>query len=85
MNLHSHEVFYGTANRKKSIQDKMVIYLCGRHHNLSSEGIHFDHEFDLEEKRNAQKVWESTYGTREDFIKRYGQSYETDSRDEIDE
>ena len=77
-NLHSHEVFYGTANRKKSIEDGMVIYLCGEHHNLSNEGIHFDKKFDLQEKRNAQLIWEKTYGKkdpRKEFIRRYGRSY----------
>lgn len=74
--LHAHEVFYGTANRAKSIHDKMVIYLCGKHHNLTHEGIHFDKAWDMAEKRNAQKVWMEFYNkTEEDFIKRYGRSY----------
>lgn len=73
--LHSHEVFYGTANRKKSIQDKMVVYLCGKHHNLSSEGVHENISLDTAIKQIAQEKWEETYGNREDFIKRYGRSY----------
>ena len=77
-NLHSHEVFYGTANRKKSIEDGMVIYLCGDHHNLSDKGIHFNKKFDLQEKKKAQYIWELEYGKedpRAEFIKRYGRSY----------
>ena len=74
-NLHSHEVFFGKANRKKSIQDKMVVYLCGYHHNLSDKGIHFDEDLNLKTKREAQLVWEQTYGDRVQFIKRYGKSY----------
>ena len=71
----THEIFYGTANRKKSIEDGMVVNLCGEHHNLSSKGVHFDKELDLKLKQKAQKSWEERYGSREDFVKRYGKSY----------
>lgn len=71
----THEIFFGTANRKKSIQDGMVCNLCGKHHNLSSEGVHFNHELDVKLKQKAQKVWEDTYGDRTAFIKRYGRSF----------
>ena len=75
-NLHAHEVFGGSANRDKSKKDKMVIYLCGKHHNLSSEGIHSNRKWDLEEKRSAQIVWMDFYQkTEEQFIERYGRSY----------
>ena len=74
-----HEVFFGTANRKKSIEDKMVIYLCPKHHRLGGkECIHENREFDLREKRKAQIIWELEYGKddpRSEFIKRYGRSY----------
>ena len=73
--LRTHEVFYGTANRKKSIEDGMTIYVCDEHHNMSSSGIHFDKYWDLWEKKNAQVIWMQHYGTEEDFIKRYGKSY----------
>ena len=74
--LHRHEIFYGTANRKKSIADGMTVKLCGDHHNLSNEGVHFDKEFDLQLKRLGQIIWEEYYHkTKEDFIERYGKSY----------
>lgn len=74
-NLHTHEVFYGTANRKKSIEDGMQVRLCGMHHNLSEKGVHQNRELDLKLKRKAQARWEELYGTREEFIRRYGKSY----------
>lgn len=74
--LHHHEIFYGTANRRKSIEDGMQVWLCGKHHNLSNEGVHFDNELDLRLKRLGQIVWEEYYKkTKEDFIERYGKSY----------
>lgn len=71
----THEIFYGTANRKKSIEDGLVVNLCGDHHNLSSNGVHFNKELDLELKQKAQKTYEEKLGSREDFIKRYGRNY----------
>ena len=70
----THEIFYGTANRKKSIEDGLVVNLCGKHHNLSSEGVHFNRELDLKLKQKAQKVYEELNG-HEAFMKRYGKNY----------
>lgn len=74
--LHRHEIFYGTANRKKSIEDGMTVKLCGKHHNLSTEGVHFNKQLDNHLKKLGQIVWEEYYQkTTEDFIKRYGHNY----------
>lgn len=70
----THEIFYGTANRKKSIEDGLVVNLCGKHHNLSEEGVHFNHELDLKLKQKAQKVYEEKYG-HEAFMERYKKNY----------
>lgn len=74
--LHRHEVFYGTANRCKSLQDGLTVKLCGYHHNLSQEGVHFNKELDLKLKRLGQIVWEEYYKkSTDDFINRYGKNY----------
>lgn len=73
---HRHEIFYGTANRQKSIEDGLVIFLRPEDHNMSDRGIHSNIEFDLYAKRKAQKRWMEFYGkTTEQFIKRYGKNY----------
>ena len=46
-NLHDHHIFYGTANRKQSEKHGFKVFLCGRHHNLSNEGVHFNPDLDL--------------------------------------
>ena len=75
-NIHRHHIYYGSANRKKSEEDGCWIYLCGRHHNLSNDGIHFNKEFDLKIKKLTQGIWLKTYNkTTEEFIKRFGRSY----------
>ena len=72
--LHEHHIFYGTANRKQSEKHGFKVYLCGRHHNLSEEGVHFDHELDLRIKRDCQSVFEKTH-SREEFISIIGKNY----------
>lgn len=74
-NIHIHEIFFG-KNRKKSIEDGCCAYLCAKHHNMSNEGVHFNHEYDLYLKKIGQKAWMSYYKkTKEDFIKKYGRNY----------
>ena len=63
-------------NRKKSIEDGCCVYLCGRHHNQSNDGVHFNHKLDLELKQQMELYWLKYYDkTVDDFIMRYGKSY----------
>lgn len=74
-NIHIHEVFYG-RNRQNSIKDGCCVYLCGKHHNLSNEGVHFDKKLDLKLKQLAEQKWCKYYNkTPEDFRKRYYCNY----------
>lgn len=74
-NIHIHEVYFG-KNRTKSIEDGCCIYLCGKHHNQSNDGVHFNKELDLKIKQRMQLYWMKEYNkTVEDFIKRYGRNY----------
>ena len=71
-----HEVFYGFANRKLSIEDGCCIHLCNAHHNMSDNSVHFNKQMDLKVKRDMQLRWQEFYlKTKEDFIKRYGKNY----------
>ena len=74
--LHRHEVFFGTANRQKSIRDGLVIFLTPELHNMSNKGIHFNRNFDIAAKRSGERAWLDYYGkTIDDFIKEYGKNY----------
>lgn len=74
-NIHIHEVYFG-KNRQKSIEDGCCVYLCGNHHNMSNEGVHFNHELDMKLKKIMEKRWiEYNDKTMEEFIKRYGKNY----------
>ena len=73
---HRHEVFFGTANRQKSIRDGLVVFLKPEEHNMSSRGVHFNREFDLHLKRIAEQRWCEYYGkTIDEFIKEYGRNF----------
>lgn len=76
-NVELHEVFFGSRNRSKSIEDGMVIPLCKEyHHRGNLVGIHKDKELNLKYKRIAEQKWLEHYNkTVNDFIKRYGKNY----------
>ena len=72
-NLHKHHVF-GASNRKHSERYGLTVYLCGRHHNMSNEGVHFNKVLDQKIKEMAQTKFEETH-TREDFMRIFGRSW----------
>ncbi len=71
---HIHEVYFGTANRKISIENGFCVGLCNYHHNSSNNSVHKNYAMNLELKRIYQEEYEKTH-TREDFIKLIGKSY----------
>ena len=74
-NIHIHEVYFG-KNRQRSIKDGCCVYLCGRHHNQSNEGVHFNHELDLKLKKIYENKWLEVYNkTVDDFIREYGKNW----------
>ena len=74
--LHRHEIFFGTGNRKLSIEDGLVVFLPPELHNMSNQGVHFNRKFDLLLKEHGEKTWLKYYNkTIDDFINRYGKNY----------
>ena len=74
LGLERHHIFYGVANRKLSEKDGCVVWLCREHH-TGNTGVHHNRMADLSLKRLCQMAWQEKYGTKEDFIRRYGKSY----------
>ena len=72
--LHRHHI-YPSYNRKNSEKEGCWVWLCGFHHNLSNQGVHFNRELDLKIKRLCQERWEELNGTREDFRRIFGKSW----------
>nr|WP_301907426.1 phosphoenolpyruvate carboxykinase [uncultured Anaerostipes sp.] len=73
--LHCHHIFEGTANRRKSEEHGMKIWLCARHHNMSNSGIHFNPDLENEVKKTAQRYFERHIGDREAFRREFGKSW----------
>ena len=72
-----HEAFFGGKNRKRSIEDGLVVFLTPENHR-GTNGVHGKNGHWLDEmiKKNAEIVWLRTYKkTIEDFIKEYGKNY----------
>ena len=72
--LHKHHIFEGWANRQVSERMGAWIWCCGKHHNLSDFGIHFNKGLDMKVKRQAQMRFEKDH-TREEFMALIGRNY----------
>lgn len=72
-----HEVFEGrTGNRKKSIEDGLVIFLTSEQHRTGKHAIHKDYDYWLKVKKIAEKTWCEYYNkTPDDFRQRYGRNF----------
>lgn len=73
-NLHTHEIYFGTADRKKSIEYGCYVRLCANHHNMSNEGVHFNHWLDRRLKEIGQREFEKLYGHVK-FMKVFHKNY----------
>lgn len=74
-NIHIHEVYQG-RNRQNSIKEGCCVYLCGRHHNQSNVGIHFNEELDNNVKKLMEATWIKYYNkTEEDFLEIFRRNY----------
>lgn len=75
-----HEVFEGrTGNRKKSIEDGLIIFLTPEMHRTGKYSVHKNPKYWKEVikiQEIAEKAWCDYYGkTKDDFLKRYGRNY----------
>ena len=74
-NLHRHHIFFGTANRKKSEQYDITVWLCANHHNMGTKCVHNNRDMDLILKQEGQRYFEQNIGNREMFMKEFGRNY----------
>lgn len=74
LNIHKHEIFYGTAKRQLSIKYGLVVPLCSRHHNMSKDGVHFNKVLDTKMKKLGQEAFEFHYPDL-NFLEIFGRNY----------
>lgn len=73
LNIHKHHIYMG-ANRNNSERIGAWVYLCSFHHNGSSNGVHYNHNLDIELKKKAQIEFEKEH-TRDEFMKIIHKNY----------
>jgi predicted NBD/HSP70 family sugar kinase len=72
--LETHHCIHGTGRRRLADEDGLTVSLCAVCHRALHD--HGYHDRDLQQV--AQKSWERVFGTREEFIQRYGRNYITE-------
>lgn len=75
VNLEEHHIFFGNKCRSLSEKYGLKIWLCRCHHTGGNESPHRNRKIDLAYKAIAQQKFESTYGSRDDFIRLFVKSY----------
>lgn len=74
--LEEHHIYFGTANRKKSEQYGLKVWLCGHKcHRNGPNSPHKNKMVDNSLKCLAQAKFEEIYGDRELFRQEFGKSY----------
>lgn len=73
--LEEHHVFFGCKCRNISEQYGMKLFLCHEHHTGGYESPHRNRKIDLAYKGIAQRTFEKSIGSRDDFIRLFGKSY----------
>ena len=74
-NLHRHHIYAG-GRRKISEANGFWVYLTGRLHNQSDDGVHGKngHELDLLLKQDCQRKYEETH-SRKEWMALMGKNY----------
>lgn len=75
-NLHKHHIYFGNPNRKISEANGFWVYLTGRLHNQSNDGVHGKdgRQLDLFLKKECQRKFEETH-SRAEFMALIGKNY----------
>ena len=86
-NVERHHGIFGTAGRKKAESFGLVMPLCARHHNSSSDSVHMHHGMKMLSKQLSQLAYEKNWyksrsaydgegdPAREAFRDLFGESY----------
>lgn len=70
-----HHIFGKNPQRKYSEADGLKIRVCAECHCKIHSDPDLSGPLQLKLHKLGQVKWESTYGTREEFISRYGRNY----------
>lgn len=74
INVENHHIFFGSGNRKNSDWYGLTVHLCAQHHKEGRISAHKYREVNYALKRIAQRAFESKIGSREQFMKIFGEN-----------
>ncbi len=72
--LHKPHIYGGNGRRHICEAHGFWCYLRPDLHNLSDNGVHFNHELDLQLKQECQRIFEQTH-TRDEFMRIIHRNY----------
>ena len=72
--LHRHHI-WGGGRRELSEKYGCWVYLCGRHHNFSDFGVHYNKSLDIKLKKLCQTKLEESGWSREKVAETFGRNY----------
>lgn len=82
--LAKHHIYMGNPNRQISEEQGFWVWLTPMYHNMSDEGVHFNHSFDITLKKMCQLAYEdkliidqglSRESARDRFMRLVGRNY----------
>lgn len=74
INIENHHIFFGSKNRDNSDWCGLTVHLCLEHHKEGRISAHKYREVNDALKRIAQKAYEEKIGSREDFMRIFGEN-----------
>ena len=72
--LHRHHVMFGTANRKKSEQYGLWVYLCVAHHEYGPDAVHANRSVRILLCQIGQQAFERKY-SHEKYMQEFGRDW----------
>ena len=74
VNIQNHHIFFGNGNRKNSDYCGLTVHLCLEHHKEGKMSAHKNREVNYRLRQIAQRAFEREYGSREQFMKIFGEN-----------
>lgn len=74
VNIQNHHIFFGNGNRTNSDYCGLTVHLCLEHHKEGKMSAHKNREVNYRLRQIAQRAFEREHGSREDFMKIFGEN-----------
>ena len=83
INIQNHHIFFGNRNRKNSDYCGLTVHLCLEHHKEGKMSAHKNREVNYRLRQIAQRTFEREHGSREDFMRIFGENCLEDEKKDV--